>query len=63
MQRPNVLNVLTDPKKNIRYEVLAYRTLREDELVMAVRQVLSQSKKAPKRDSTVTIETLIGLLD
>jgi len=63
MQRPNVLNVLTDPNKNIRYEVLAYRTLREDELVMAVRQVLSQGKNAPKRDSTITIETLIGLLD
>lgn len=60
METPNILNVLNDPNKNIRYEVVAYRTLSSDELVSAVRVALSMMKKKPKRNSTYRFFSVIG---
>ncbi len=63
MELPNIKNVLRDNSKNIRYEVFAYRALTKEELVLAVRQFNSSSKKKPKKNSCVQITTLIGLRD
>ena len=59
MELPKVSNVLIDATKNIRYEVLAYRTLSRDERTLAVRVFLSGIKKKPKRNSNVTIVSTI----
>jgi hypothetical protein len=61
MQMPNVRNVLRDPTKQINYEVMAYRALSEQELLMAVRVYLSNTKKSkrPKPGQTVTIYSVI----
>ena len=60
MEAPNVLNVLTDPQKNIRYEVMAYRALSEQELLQAVRIAVSMMKKKPKKNTKYTFITVIG---
>jgi hypothetical protein len=63
MEMPNVCNVLHDSVKNIRYELMAYRTLSEAELVQHVRYYLANAKKKPKKNSCVTIVTIIGFND
>jgi hypothetical protein len=63
MEAPNVSNVLTDPTKNIRYEVMAYRALSEQELLQAVRVAVSMMKKKPKKNTTYRFVTIIGLRD
>ena len=63
MEAPNVMNVLTDTTKDIRYEVIAYRALTEEELYMAVRVALGQMKRKPKKNSTCQIVTVIGARD
>ena len=63
MESPNVLNVLSDPTKNIRYEVMAYRSLTEQELLFAVRTAISMMKKKPKKNSTYRFVSIIGLRD
>lgn len=63
MEGPNVRNVLTDERRGVRYEVLAYRALTEDELIMSVRFALSQMRRKPKRGQTVTVVSVIGARD
>ena len=41
MQMPHVLNVLEDGSRKIRYEVMAYRSLSREELIVAVRTGIS----------------------
>ncbi len=60
MEMPNVSTVLIDPAKNIKYEVLAYRQLNQDEMVFAIRMNLSKLKRKPKKNSHVKIITTIG---
>lgn len=63
MEGPNVLSVLTDQTRNVRYEVQAYRALTEQELVFAVRYYLSHCKRKPKKGSVVRIVSIIGAND
>jgi hypothetical protein len=63
MESPNVVTVLTDTSKNIRYEVVAYRTLEQDELIMTVRAALSGMKRKPKKNTTCQLVTVIGARD
>lgn len=60
---PTVCNVLHDSTKNIRYELMAYRTLSEAELVQHVRYYITHAKKKPKKNSRVRIITIIGFND
>jgi hypothetical protein len=61
MESPNVLNVLVDEARKIRYEVVAYRTLSQAELVQAVRVGLSMTKRKPKKNSTIRFITMLGM--
>jgi hypothetical protein len=63
MEMPTVSTVLHDTDKNIRYEVLAYRQLGRDELVIAVRNAISMMKKKPKKNSHYQFITIIGFND
>lgn len=63
MRMPNVLNVLIDRVKNVRYEVIAYRALKAHELRTAVRVFLSGVKRKPRINSVVRITTIIGARD
>jgi hypothetical protein len=60
MESPNVLSVLVDRKKNIRYEMVAYRVLAGNELVVAVRTAISMMKRKPKKNSTYRFITVFG---
>lgn len=59
---PAVKNVLVDEENDVRYEVLAYRALSEEELLFAVRYSLASGrpKRKPKCGSVVRLVTLIG---
>lgn len=64
MEMPNVLSTIRDPRKNITYQVVAYRSLSREEMVMSVRQFLSQKGKPKvKPGSTVKIISIIGFKD
>jgi hypothetical protein len=61
MQRPSVHNERLDKENQVVYDVVAYRELREAEIVMAIRAYLSRRpKRRPKRGTRVTIVTIIG---
>ena len=60
-QLPNVKNTATDQQTGVTYNIMAYRTLTREEIVLAIRHALSQQKK-PKRGTTLTIITTIGLV-
>jgi len=61
MQQPNIISTLVDPEKNITYEVVAYRKLTKDELILSVRNFYAQKKKPKlKPGQKVTILTIIG---
>jgi len=60
MEMPNVDNVILDRERNIHYHVLAYRRLTPSEMSAAVRVCLAQKKGRLKKNSTVTIVSLIG---
>ncbi|MFA5239084.1 MAG: hypothetical protein WC476_05160 [Phycisphaerae bacterium] len=61
MQSPNVKHLLIDDKNGVRYEVLAYRKLSHEEVIMAVRHYKSRRKpKKPKKGTIITIVTVIG---
>ena len=61
MQGPNVSNLVRDPKKNVIYDVVAYRTLTRQEMVQQVRLYhMQKKKKKPRPGSKVTIVTIIG---
>lgn len=63
MEMPSVSRVLIDTRSNVRYEVLSYRPLSEDELIGAVRMKRAMMKKKPRPNSVCQIVTMIGLID
>lgn len=63
MEAPSVRSSIKDPAKDITYHVMAYRALGRPELVQAVGYYNSNTKKKPKRGSSVTIITSIGAHD
>lgn len=61
MKQPSVLNALVDKEKNITYEVVAYRKLTREELILAVRHFYSQKKKPKvKPGQKIRIISIIG---
>lgn len=61
MQMPNVISKIVDQEKNITYEVVAYRQLNREELILSVRHFWAQKKKPKvKPGSTVQIISVIG---
>ena len=64
MQQPNIKNTIKDDKKDVTYHIMAYRILSKDEMVEAVKMVLSQkAAKTVKKGQVVTIITIIGAND
>ena len=64
MIMPNIVSTIVDPGKNITYQVVAYRKLSRNELVMSVRHYWSQRKKPKvKPGGTVKIISIIGHSD
>lgn len=45
MELPSIVNTLVDKQRNITYEIVAYRKLTREELILAVRNFHSQKKK------------------
>jgi hypothetical protein len=64
MNPPNVSNIARDADRNITFNVLAYRTLSQQELLMAIRYFRStkQGRKL-KANTTYTIVSVIGCND
>jgi len=61
MKQPNILNTLIDQEKNITYEVVAYRKLTKEELILAVRHFYAQKKKPKvKPGQKIRIISIIG---
>jgi hypothetical protein len=64
MLGPNVRNVMLDKGRGVRYEILAYRKLTQEEMLEAVvslwRQLRKKRLKLPKKGQTIIIETIIG---
>ena len=64
IQQPNIKNTIKDDKKDVTYHIMAYRILSKDEMVEAVKMVLSQkAAKTVKKGQVVTIITIIGAND
>lgn len=60
MEMPSVVTEAYDEARNIRYEVVAYRKLTDQEVVFAIRQALAGMKRKPKKNSTCRLVTIIG---
>ena len=61
MQMPNVVNTLVDKEKNITYEVVAYRKITREELILAVRHFYAQKKKTKvKPGQKIKIISMLG---
>lgn len=60
---PNVPTSIRSADHKVTYTVFAYRPLQRAEVVQAIRIFNARSKKKPKRGSSVTIITTIGLDD
>jgi len=60
MEAPNVLNVVNDQARGVKYHVMAYRRMTRAELLQAVAMYLSRAKKKPKAGTLVTLVTIIG---
>lgn len=60
MDMPTPRARISDPRTNVTYVILAYRDITAPEAQMIVRQFLARQKKAPKRGSTVIIQTILG---
>ncbi len=61
MEQPQVSNPIRDKEKGVTYNVIAYRKLSREEVVLAIRHYHAQKKqKKPKKGTTVTILTIIG---
>lgn len=64
MQMPDVKNTIVDPEKKVTYHIMAYRQLTREEMVLSVRQFLSQKRTSRvRRGSTITIVSIIGHSD
>ena len=64
MQPPTIMTTLRDNDNNVTYNVLAYRHLSRDELIMSVRMYHSQPsvrrRKKPFKNATITIVSILG---
>jgi len=64
MEPPSVSNSIRDEKNGITYNVVAYRKLSREEIVLAIKHHRASKKtKKPKKGTTVTIVTIIGYKD
>lgn len=59
MEMPQVATEVRDAANDVMYRVMAYRKLEPKEALQFVRLQLRQSKRKPKRGSTVTIITTV----
>lgn len=60
MEYPNINNIMIDEKRDIRYNVMAYKKLNATEMIESIRYYHHQKKKKIKKGDTVTIITTIG---
>ena len=62
MEPPNIRTEIYDPKAQVRWIVVAFRKLSDDEAVSVIRTYLSNAKKKdrPKRGEEITIVTVIA---
>ena len=61
MEQPRVSNPIRDEEKDVTYNVIAYRKLSREEIILAIRHYHAGKKsKKPKKGSTITIVTIIG---
>lgn len=61
MKGPDVVNVMLDKKRNVRYEILAYRRLTQEEMLDCVASYLRANKgKPPEKGQKIIITTLFG---
>jgi hypothetical protein len=64
MEQPNIISTLVDQQKKITYEIVAYRKLTKEELILAVRHFYAQKKKPKvKPGQKITIISIIGYND
>ena len=64
MKEPNIISALKDPKENITYEVVAYRKLTKEELILSVKLFYAQKKKPKvKPGQKVRIISILGYND
>lgn len=65
MEPPTVSKKVYDPGTHVRWEVMAYRELSDEEAVGVIRTWLSSTKKKnhPKRGEHITIVTVLGAGD
>jgi hypothetical protein len=55
---PNIKNVILDEEREIRFEILAYRKLTQQEMISSVRSFLAQNnRKKLKAGQTIIILT------
>ncbi len=61
---PNICNTLRDDANNMTYQVMAYRTLSREEVLLSVRHFLSQPRvrrrEKPLQNQTIKILTIYG---
>lgn len=61
MQMPNIISTIKDADKKITYQVIAYRSLTREELILSVRQFWAQRNRPKvKPGSTIKIISTIG---
>jgi len=60
---PTVKNTLVQKDGNIRYEVMAYRTLSQRELLGAVSTFVNMMRRKPKKNTVYTVISTIGMRD
>lgn len=61
MEMPDVKTVATDEQAGVRYEVMAYRKMTDNEMIFAIRMYHSQRrKKKLKKGTLITIMSIIG---
>ena len=58
MELPKVVNVATDPKRNIRFEIIAYKKLSEQEMLVII-EIYRKSHKL-KNNSIYVINTTVN---
>jgi hypothetical protein len=64
MNMPDVSNIAKDPARNITFNVMAYRTLTQPEVMMSIRYFRStKAGKKLKNNTTYTIVSIIGYND
>jgi hypothetical protein len=63
MELPNVPRVVRDKSRNIEWTVMAWRKLSDEEARKMVFLHMASRKRAPKKNSRLTIYCSLGLYD